>query len=102
MVTITASLTVKEIADAVGIFENLAKVLVQRMFNMNSYRKFADNYDFYIQPADVNGRQLYASDNKFLIGLKPGETDGTKAALLALFVKAAPSHIDMKGYAPKP
>lgn len=99
MVTITAKLTVAEITTAVGIFDNLSKVLIQRMFNMNFYRPFPDNYEFYIQPANVNGRQTFVgNDNTLIIGLMPGETDGTKAAVLAYIKKAAPTHIDLKGF----
>lgn len=99
MVTITAKLTVAEITAELGIFDNLSKVLIQRMFNMNFYRPFPDNYEFYIQPANVKGRQTYAGDGTTLIiGLMPGETDGTKAAVLAYIKKAAPSHIDLKGF----
>lgn len=97
MVSITASITVEEISTTLGIFDNLSKVLVQRMFGMNFFRPFPGKYNFYIQPWDVIERQVYAGDDTMTIGLRQGETDGSKAAVLAYIVKAAPSHIDLAG-----
>lgn len=97
MVSITASITVEEITKELGIFDNLSKVLVQRMFGMNFFRPFPGKYDFYIQPWNVIERQVYAGKDSLTIGLRQGETDGTKAAVLAYIVKAAPSHIDLAG-----
>lgn len=104
MVSTTAELTAKEIADALGTFENLAKVLVQRMFNMNFFRPSPSKYGFYFQDAKIVGKRqnINAKDDTIWIGLRPGETDGTKAAILAYIVKAAPTHIDTKGFKPKP
>lgn len=101
MVSITAEITVKEITDELDIFDNLSKVLVQRMFNMNFYRPFPDTYKFFIQESNVLGREVYAGDGFMTIGLRPKETDGSKAAILAYIKKAAPSHIDLKGLGKK-
>lgn len=101
MVSITAEITVKEISEELGIFDNLSKVLVQRMFGMNYFRPFPSEYAFFIQAYNIPGRVIYASDTRPMIGLRPGETDGTKAAVLAYIKKAAPSHIDMTDFATK-
>jgi len=97
MVSITASITVEEITEALGIFDNLSKVLVQRMFGMNFFRPFPGKYNFYMQPWNVIERQVYAGEDSLTIGLRQGETDGSKAAVMAYIVKAASSHIDLAG-----
>lgn len=102
MVSVTAEITVQEISTELGIFDNLSKVLIQRMFGMNYFRPFPNEFAFFIQPANVIARVIYASDTRPMIGLRVGETDGSKAAVLAYIKKAAPSHIDMTDFPPKP
>lgn len=101
MVSITAEIKISEITDELGIFDNLSKVLVQRMFMMNFFRPFPDNLKFYFQDYKIVGRQNYTGADSMTIGLRPGETDGSKAAILAYIAKAAPSHIDLKGFKKK-
>lgn len=96
MVTTTAELTTTEIATALGTPQVVAKTVIQRMFNMNFFRNFPDTFKFFFQdPKIVGSREVYGSKDAMLIGLTPKETDGTKAAILAYIVKAAPSHVDL-------
>lgn len=96
MVTTTAELTTTEIATELGVPPVVAKTVVQRMFNMNFFRNFPDTFKFFFQDRKIVGnREVYGSAEAMLIGLRPGETDGSKAAVLAYIVKAAPSHVDL-------
>lgn len=98
MVSITASLTTQEIADAIGCPKVVAKTVIQRMFNMNFFRNFPDTFNFFkADPFVVGRRQLYTGAESIYIGLGAKETDGTKAAVLAYIVKASTSVVDLTG-----
>lgn len=102
MVTITASITTAEIAEAMSIPPVVAKTIIQRMFNMNFFRNFPDEFKFFVQAREIQGnREVYSSKDSMLIGLRRGETDGTKAAILAYIEKAAPSHVDLSPWPKK-
>lgn len=104
MVSITAKLTATDIATNIGTFENNAKVLIQKIFNMNFYRPMPSNYEFFFQDSKIIGHRelINADDDTIWIGLLPGETDGTREAIAAWLVKAAPTYLDTTGFTPKP
>lgn len=101
MVTIIASLTTEEIATELGCPDTIVKVIVQRMFGMCFTRPYPDTFNFFKVDQGVANRHVIASAESVYIGLRDGETDGTKAAVLAYIVKAAPSHMDMRGWSKK-